>query len=55
MLEALNYVIGTASLDITKTSPLEPAVRAANYVAAKLDRHISTSKAVVIMLLVNWE
>ena len=44
MLKALNYVVGVTQpfgmrRDITKTSPLEPAVRAANYAAAMLDRH----------------
>ena len=45
MLEALNYIIGTVQLfgllqEITKTSPTEPAVRAANYVAAGVEVYI---------------
>ena len=44
MLKDLKYFIGVAQpeelhREITKTCPLEPAVRAANYAVAMLDHH----------------
>ena len=49
MLEDLNYVIGMAQplglrQEISKTSPSEPAVRAANNMAEMLDRHFPLVK-----------
>ena len=57
MAKGLNYVIDVVQpegllREITKTSSLEPAVQAVNYVVTMLIVTIFTNKVVV---LVNWK